>query len=43
MIDENLDALEEMHQKLWDYFAGKIARKDLAKKIKEGANVPVYP
>ena len=23
-------------------FAGKIVRKDLTKKIKEGANVPVY-
>lgn len=42
MIDENLDALEEMHQKLRDNFAGKIVRKDLTKKIKEGANVPVY-
>lgn len=41
-IDENLDALEEMHQKLRDNFAGKIVRKDLTKKIKEGANVPVY-
>ena len=42
MIDENLDALEEMHQKLRNNFAGKIVRKDLTKKIKEGANVPVY-
>jgi ATP-dependent Lon protease len=42
MIDENLDALEQMHQKLWSNFAGKIVRKDLTKKIKEGANVPVY-
>ena len=42
MIDENLDALELMHQKLRDNFAGKIVRKDLTKKIKEGANVPVY-
>lgn len=42
MIDENLDSLELMHQKLRDNFAGKIVRKDLTKKIKEGANVPVY-
>lgn len=27
---------------LQDAFAGKIVRKDLTKKIKEGANVPVY-
>jgi predicted ATP-dependent Lon-type protease len=42
MIDENFDSLELMHQKLRDNFAGKIVRKDLTKKIKEGANVPVY-
>jgi len=28
--------------KLIDHFSGKIVRKDLTKKIKEGANVPVY-
>ena len=28
--------------KLRDHFDGKIVRKDLTKKIKEGANVPVY-
>lgn len=28
--------------KLAEYFPGKIVRKDLTKKIKEGANVPVY-
>ena len=28
--------------KLRQYFEGKIVRKDLTKKIKEGANVPVY-
>lgn len=28
--------------KLLTYFPGKIVRKDLTKKIKEGANVPVY-
>ena len=33
---------EEIKAKLRDNFAGKIVRKDLTKKIKEGANVPVY-
>lgn len=42
MIDEAQDALEQMHRKLRENFAGKIVRKDLTKKIKEGANVPVY-
>lgn len=42
MIDEAQDELEQMHQKLQEHFAGKIVRKDLTKKIKEGANVPVY-
>lgn len=42
MIDEQLDSMEQLHQKLRNHFAGKIVRKDLTKKIKEGANVPVY-
>lgn len=42
MIDEQLDALESLHEKLKKCYAGKIVRKDLTKKIKEGANVPVY-
>ena len=33
---------DELIEKLHNYFAGKIVRKDLTKKIKEGANVPVY-
>ena len=33
---------EELLEKLHTLFAGKIVRKDLTKKIKEGANVPVY-
>jgi len=33
---------EKLLEKLYTYFAGKIVRKDLTKKIKEGANVPVY-
>ena len=33
---------EELKAKLREHFDGKIVRKDLTKKIKEGANVPVY-
>lgn len=33
---------ETIKAKLRDNFAGRIVRKDLTKKIKEGANVPVY-
>ena len=33
---------EQVLKKLQSCFAGKIVRKDLTKKIKEGANVPVY-
>ena len=33
---------EIIKEKLRDNFSGKIVRKDLTKKIKEGANVPVY-
>ena len=32
----------EIKEKLKEHFRGKIVRKDLAKQIKEGANVPVY-
>lgn len=33
---------DEIKEKLRQYFDGKIVRKDLTKKIKEGANVPIY-
>lgn len=33
---------ERIKQKLRENFDGRIVRKDLTKKIKEGANVPVY-
>ena len=33
---------EELYRKLKENFDGKIVRKDLTKRIKEGANVPVY-
>ncbi|OWV06996.1 MULTISPECIES: protease Lon-related BREX system protein BrxL [unclassified Fibrobacter] len=36
------DVRETIKVKLRENFAGKIVRKDLTKKIKEGANVPVY-
>lgn len=32
----------EIKEKLKEHFSGKIVRKDLAKQIKEGANVPIY-
>ena len=33
---------DSLNATLQEVFAGKIVRKDLTKKIKEGANVPVY-
>lgn len=36
------DVRDEIKNKLRQCFDGKIVRKDLTKKIKEGANVPVY-
>lgn len=36
------DKCEVIKKKLRQSFEGKIVRKDLTKKIKEGANVPVY-
>ena len=42
-IAENaVDKREEIKNKLRESFDGRIVRKDLTKKIKEGANVPVY-
>lgn len=42
VIGDTEDRNEVIKTKLRDNFAGKIVRKDLTKKIKEGANVPVY-
>ena len=39
---ENEDARAVIKNKLRQQFDGRIVRKDLTKKIKEGANVPVY-
>ncbi len=34
--------MDNLDKKLNEHFAGRVVRKDLTKKIKEGANVPVY-
>lgn len=39
---ESIDKEISLNKKLNTYFAGRVVRKDLTKKIKEGANVPVY-
>lgn len=41
-MDDVVSNREIIKNKLREYFDGKIVRKDLTKKIKEGANVPVY-
>lgn len=41
-LNGNIDVKNTIKEKLRKNFAGKIVRKDLTKKIKEGANVPVY-
>ena len=41
-MTESEDKRAVIESKLRQYFDGKIVRKDLTKKIKEGANVPVY-
>lgn len=42
MLEEKNNIREQIQRKLRQNFDGKIVRKDLTKKIKEGANVPVY-
>lgn len=44
MVDflESDDTRAALRRKLREKFDGRIVRKDLTKKIKEGANVPVY-
>lgn len=34
--------MDELARKIYESFPGKVVRKDLTKRIKEGANVPVY-
>jgi len=41
-VNETDDRRQVLKNKLRENFDGKIVRKDLTKKIKEGANVPVY-
>lgn len=42
VIETSESSSEIIKNKLRQHFNGKIVRKDLTKKIKEGANVPVY-
>ncbi len=41
-LETNVDPRELIREKLRRNFDGRIVRKDLTKKIKEGANVPTY-
>lgn len=41
-LEVGASSREIIKDKLRQNFDGKIVRKDLTKKIKEGANVPVY-
>lgn len=41
-VQEDRDGRQDIRKKLRRCFDGRIVRKDLTKKIKEGANVPVY-
>ena len=41
--EKNMDGTDKgLNEKLNYYFPGRVVRKDLTQKIKEGANVPVY-
>lgn len=40
MVEYTMD--DDLNTKLKHYFDGRIVRKDLTKRVKEGANVPVY-
>ncbi len=42
VLEKGESTREIIKDKLRQYFDGRIVRKDLTKKIKEGANVPVY-
>jgi ATP-dependent Lon protease len=41
-MDNTQTLLPDLDQKLNEAFAGRVVRKDLTKRLKEGANVPVY-
>lgn len=42
LLNGEVNSREAIKENLRQHFDGKIVRKDLTKKIKEGANVPVY-
>ena len=42
MENEQLAPRDELDQKVNRIFAGKVVRKDLVRKVKVGANVPVF-
>ena len=42
LLEGTMDTRETIKGKLRQCFDGRIVRKDLTKKIKEGANVPAY-
>ena len=42
IAEGTMDTRAAIKSKLREHFDGRIVRKDLTKKIKEGANVPVY-
>jgi ATP-dependent Lon protease len=41
-MQNDTDNAPDLDRKLVEHFPGKIVRKDLTKRLKEGANVPVY-
>lgn len=41
-LGSTADSAMDLDAKLIEHFPGKIVRKDLTKRLKEGANVPVY-
>src|SRR3954463_9961832 len=41
-LEETAPARDELDEKVSRVFAGKVVRKDLVRKVKVGANVPVF-
>src|SRR3954454_18795653 len=42
VADEQVPVRDELDEKVTRIFAGKVVRKDLVRKVKVGANVPVF-
>jgi ATP-dependent Lon protease len=42
VVDEQVPARDALDEKVTRIFAGKVVRKDLVRKVKVGANVPVF-